>query len=67
MSEIAIRRQFLLQADQLVKQRSNIPNIVATVTALEAVVNTMTDLPMRLLLVTAGEAKTIADKTGIDV
>lgn len=67
MSEIAIRRQFLLQADRLVKQRASFLNVTATVAALEAVINTMVDEPIRLMLVTADEARTIVEKTGIDV
>lgn len=66
-SEVAIRRAFLEAAGKLVKERSDALNIVACVAALEAAINTMTDEPMRLLLVTAQEAETIQKKTGIDV
>lgn len=62
---IAIRREFLVQADKLVKERANPLNIVATTSALEAVINTMTNEPMRLLVVTAVEAKAIEEFTGI--
>lgn len=66
MNEVAIRRAFLVQADQLVKQRASPLNIVWTVSALEAAINTMVDEPMRLLLVTADEAVEIKEKAGID-
>ncbi|GEM_PF-6755788 len=66
MNEVAIRRAFLVQADQLVKQRASPLSIVSTVSALEAAINTMVDEPMRLLLVTADEAAEIKEKAGID-
>lgn len=66
MNEIAIRRAFLVQADQLVKQHASAFSICATVAALEAAINTMMDEPMRLLLVTAEEAAEIKEKAGID-
>ncbi|MEJ5030071.1 hypothetical protein [Comamonas sp. MYb69] len=67
MNEVAIRRAFLLQADQLVKQFASPLNIVSTVSALEAAINTMVDEPMRLLLVTADEAVEMKEKAGIDL
>lgn len=67
MNEVAIRRAFLVQADQLVKQRASPLNIVSTVSALEAAINSMVEEPMRLLLVTADEAARIKERAGIDL
>ena len=66
-SEVATRRAFLEQANKLVRELANPMNIVTCTAALEAAINTMTDEPMRLLLVTVDEAATIKAKTGIHV
>lgn len=65
-SAVATRRAFLIAADKLVKERANPMNIANAASTLEAAINTMTDEPMRLLLVTADEAAIIKAKTGID-
>lgn len=65
-NKVATRRAFLEAADKLIKERSDAMNIVQCITAFEAAINTMTDEPMRLLLVTTDEAATIKAKTGID-
>lgn len=65
-SKVSTRRAFLVAANAMAKELPNAANIVLCTAALEAAINTMTDEPMRLLLVTADEAATIKAKTGID-
>lgn len=55
-SEVAIRRAFLDAAYKLVHAKSEAQNIIDCVLALEAAINTMTDEPMVLMLVTEAEA-----------
>ena len=67
MSEIAIRRQFLVSAQKLIHERANPLNIAQVVADLEAAINTMTDEPMRLLLVTVPEAEQACKTMGVDL
>lgn len=67
MSEVAARRKFLVSAQKLVHERPNPLNIVQVVADLETAINTMTDEPMRLLLVTKPEAEQACKTLGIDL
>ena len=67
MNEVATRRQFLESAQRLIRERANPANVVQVVADLEAAINTMTDEPMRLLLVTAPEAEQACKTLGIEL
>lgn len=67
MSEVAIRRELLVSVQKLVHERANSINIVQAVASLEAAINTMTDEPMRLLLVTKPEAEQACKVVGLDL
>lgn len=67
MSAVAARRQFLVSAQKLVREFPNSQNIVQVVADLEAAINTMTDEPMRLLLLSRPEAEQACKTLDIDL